>query len=77
MTQEEFGVDLFAVCHTAGRVLACQKQYAAVVLRDNREEIAAKRNELTALRQLLNTQFPALSDSDAAEFVKRYPWVLM
>lgn len=76
MTQEEFGIDLFACIRQIGRVLACQDQYAAVVMTNDRARIPAKLNELNDLRKGVPALMDALSTEDAAAVVNRYPWVM-
>lgn len=76
MTQEEFGIDLFACIQQIKRVLACQDQYAAVVMTNNRERITGKLNELNDLKKGIPALMDQLSTVDAAAVVNRYPWVM-
>jgi hypothetical protein len=76
MTKEEFGLDLFEAIKTIGGMLAIQQQYAGAVHRTDKavmETLLSKRGEL---KTALDEQMGKLSDADAAEIVRRYPWVL-
>lgn len=76
MTQEEFGLDLFAAVKTVGGILAIQQQYAGAVHRSNRAAMETLLKKRDGLKVTLHAQMDALSDANAAEIVRRYPWVL-
>lgn len=76
MTQDEFGMDLFACIRQIGRVLACQDQYAAVVMTNGRDRITSKLNELNDLKKGIPALIDQLSTVEAAAVVNRYPWVM-
>lgn len=76
MTQEEFGTGLFACIGRVGKILACQDQYAHVVLHGDRDAVDRKARELAELKKSLPARLDTLSTEEAAAVVNRYPWVL-
>lgn len=76
ITKEEFGLALYAAIFAIGGILGLQEQYAGHVKYGNKarmKEALVKRDQL---KRELAPQLDKLSDADAAEIVRRYPWVL-
>jgi hypothetical protein len=76
MTQEEFGLDLFGAIKLIGRILTVQDHYAHYVTQGNQDKMQDALTKRDELRKQLRPQLDTLSDADAAEIVRRYPWVL-
>jgi hypothetical protein len=76
MTLDEFGPDLFAAVKTAGNILAVQQQYAGAVHQSDQDGMASLLKRRDDLREVLREQVEKLTDADAAELVRRYPWIL-
>jgi hypothetical protein len=76
MTLDEFGRDLFAAVKTVGCILACQEQYAGAVNKSDKDTMAVILKRRDELKAVLHKQMETLSDADAADIVRRYPWVL-
>ena len=76
MTLDEFGTDLFAAIKTVGGILAVQQQYAGKVHQSDQDGMAALLAKRNGLREVLRGQVEKLNDADAAELVRRYPWIL-
>jgi len=76
MTNEEFGLDLFAAVKTIGGLLGVQHQYAGAVHKSDHAAMATCLKRRDELNVQLREQMDKLSDADAAEIVRRYPWVL-
>ena len=76
LTREEFTHHLFDCIKLCQQLVACRAQYAAAVYKQDHAGIVQRLAEQKALSVALSTQFPALSDEDAAELATRYPWIL-
>lgn len=76
MTKEEFGLDLYAVMVRIGGILGLQEQYAGHVNRGDKAKLAETLAKRDRLKRELLPLMEQLSDADAAEVVRRYPWVL-
>lgn len=76
MTLDEFGTDLFAAIKTVGGILAVQQQYAGAVHRSDKDGMAQLLKRRDEMREMLRGQIEKLTDADAAELVRHYPWVL-
>lgn len=76
MTLDEFGTDLFAAIKTVGGILAVQQQYAGAVHRSDKDGMTQLLKRRDEMREVLRGQMDKLTDADAAELVRRYPWVL-
>ena len=76
MTLDEFGTDLFAAIKTVGGILAVQQQYAGAVHRSDKDGMTQLLKRRDEMREVLRGQIEKLNDADAAQLVRRYPWVL-
>jgi hypothetical protein len=76
MTKDEFGLDLFEAVKTIGGILGVQQQYAGAVHKADQPAMAACLKRRDELNGQLRVQMDKLSDADAAEIARRYPWVL-
>lgn len=76
MTRDEVGTPFLTAIQHIGRVLGAQQRYACIVHSGSKDEIASSLNELNELRCGIPPLLDKLDDHDAAEIVRRYPWVL-
>ena len=76
MTMDEFGADLFVAVKAVGGILAVQQQYAGAVHRSDKDAMEALLHRRDSMKVELHRQMETLSDADAAEIVRCYPWVL-
>lgn len=76
MTREEVGVELVEAVKTVGRILSIQNQYSSAVHRSRKDEMASLLSQRDELKAQLHKQMEVLSDADAAEIVRKHPWVM-
>lgn len=76
ITKEEFGLDLYETIFTIGKILGVQSKAKKAVKKQEHYLVRAAQQEEQQLRAELAKLMDKLSDKDAADVVRRYPWVL-
>lgn len=77
ITKEEFGLDLYEAVFTIGQLLGVQNKVRFYHDKNMKYPLRAAQQEEQTLRTTLTKQMDKLSDADAAEIVRRYPWILV
>lgn len=77
ITKEEFSLDLYEVIFTIGQILGVQNKVRQYTDKNMTYPLRAAQQEEQTLRSTLTKQLEKLSDADAAEIVRRYPWILV
>ncbi len=76
MTQEEFGLDLYAAISTCAKVEQVQRMIATGVHKGNdTTHLAAEYKRLKGEAKEL-AQAESISTEDAARLARQYPWIL-
>lgn len=75
MTSDEFGLDLLQALKICGAIPACQPKYADAVFKNDQARMAEVLETKKRLEQELRLAIDSLDDAEAAEVMRRYPWV--
>lgn len=75
MTSKEFGLDLLQALKLCGALTAWQPKYADAVFRNDQAKMGEVLDTKKRLEDELRLAMGSLTDEDAAEVMRRYPWV--